>query len=93
MGKGLERLSPKDILELLRDERVVLRKAPPWKRNPFAMHPGTKEGLRISVGISQACRDVLGTAIDPETGNLITRKALAQKELARKLRENGLLRR
>jgi len=88
MGKGLERLKPEDILALIKDERIVIRTAPPWKGNAPAMAEGTKRGLGLSIAISKATSGVLGTVVDPETGRLITRKALAQKELAKKLRSS-----
>jgi len=83
---GIEKLSLGQLKELLEDERFVLRVAPRWKKAPEQMPEGTRIGLGKCIALSSATIGVLGTAVDPETGQVITRKALAQKQLARRLR-------
>jgi len=87
--KGIEKLTPKQIYELLHDARIVVRKAPPWKKNAYAMAEGTRRGLLACINISQATSDTFGTIIDPQTNKLITRKALRQKQLAKELKKAG----
>jgi len=84
--QGFEVLKPEQIRPLLEDPRIVIRKAPPWKKNVMEMPPGTRRGLGISISLSKKCSGIRGSAIDPSTGKLVPRKALKQKELSRKLR-------
>lgn len=84
---GILPLSPEQLILLLRDKRLLLRKAPEWTGNGAAMPEGTRLGLAKSIGLSQATRGIRGQAIDPVTKRLLPRKALAQRRLAGLLRE------
>lgn len=53
-----------------------------WKGHKGPMPDGAYAGLGKAIATSQAARGVLGTAIDPRTGCLVTRKDLKQRALS-----------
>lgn len=82
-----ELVKPEDLPKLRKDPDFSIHAALPWKGNPEAMPPGTARGLSFGIACSKLSTGVTGTAVDPKTGAVIPRHLLAQREIAKRLKE------
>jgi len=76
-GEGVSRL--RFLLELSESEDLGVRKEVEWKRHPERMPKRVKKGLEECLRLSQLCEGIKGTAIDPKTGNVVTRRSLCMR--------------